>query len=135
MWDLIQPSVFLRRVLLADALVSAAVGAVMVLGAASLQRVLGLPTSLLVTAGLALIPYVAYVLWLAQRATMPRAAVWLPIALNIVWAAECVSVLAEAAAQPTPLGEAFIALQIVTVLLFAELEYLGLRRACAIVAA
>jgi hypothetical protein len=135
MWDLIQPSVFLRRALVADALVSAAVGAVMALGAAGLQRLLGLPTLLLVSAGLSLAPFVAYVLWLAKRATVPRAAVWLAIALNIVWAAGCVFVRVDAGVQPTRLGEAFIVLHIVTVLLFAELEYLGLRRACAIVVA
>ena len=71
MSNLIQPSVFLRRVLMADALVSAVVGIVMVLGAAALQVPLGLPDSLLMLAGVALFPYAAYVLWLARRSAAP----------------------------------------------------------------
>ena len=56
--------------------------------------------------------------------------------LNIVWAAECLFVIFGATAvKPTLLGEAFIAVQVVAVLVFAELEYMGLRRAWAIVVA
>jgi pilus assembly protein TadC len=127
--NLIQPSSFLRRVLWADAIVSAAVGVVMALGAGALHRLLGLPSSLLMVAGLALLPYAGYLVWLATRATVPRAAVWLPIVLNLVWAVDCVLVLAAAGLSPTWLGEAFVVLQIVTVLAFADLEFIGLRRA------
>jgi hypothetical protein len=126
---MIQPSAFLRRVLLADAGVSAAVGAVMAAGANALQGLLGLPSSLLLGAGLSLFPYAAYLVWLATRAAVPRAAVWVPIVLNVVWAADGLLVLLAAGLQPTLLGEAFVAVQIVTVLAFAELEFIGLRRA------
>ncbi len=131
----IQPTVFLRRVLWADAIVSAVVGAVMALGATALQSLLGLPSSLLALAGVALFPYAAYVAWLATQRAAPRAAVWLPIVVNIVWAIECSFVLFSAGLHPTWLGEGFVAMQIVTVLLFAELEFIGLKRACAIVSA
>lgn len=127
--NLIQPSPFLRRVLWADAAVSGAVGAVMALGAGTLQRLLGLPAPLLAIAGIALFPYAAYLVWLATRAAVPRAAVWVPIVLNVVWAADGLLLLFAAGIAPTGLGEAFIALQIVTVLAFAELEFIGLRRA------
>ena len=66
---------------------------------------------------------------------MPRAAVGVPIVLNIGWAIECLIVVFGGSASPTLLGEAFIAVQVVTVLVFAELEFVGLRRAYAIVAA
>jgi len=135
MSNLIQPSAFLRRALVADALVSAAVGAVMALGAAPLQGLLGIPSTLLMLAGLALFPYAAYLLWLATRQAVPRAAVWVPIVLNVLWAAECLVFGFTATPHPTLLGEAFIASQVIAVLVFAELEYVGLRRACAIVAA
>ncbi|MEP7294754.1 MAG: hypothetical protein ABI702_01100 [Burkholderiales bacterium] len=127
--QLIQPGSFLRRVLFADAGVSAAVGAVMAFGGGVLQRLLGLPASLLVIAGAALLPYAAYLVWLATREAVPRAAVWMPIALNVLWAADCLGVLFAAGLSPTWLGEAFVAIQIVTVLVFAELEFVGLRRA------
>ena len=132
---MIQPSRFLRRVLWADAIVSAAVGALMALGAGALQPLLGLPTSLLLLGGVALFPYAAYVLWLATRAAVPTAAVWVPIVLNVVWAADCLLVLFGGRYAPTLLGELFIGANVVTVLVFAELEYIGLRRAYAIVAA
>jgi hypothetical protein len=90
---------------------------------------LGLPSSLLLIAGVALFPYAAYLVWLATRATVPRVAVWLPIVLNLVWAADCVLVLTAAGLAPTWLGEAFVVLHIVTVLAFADLEFIGLRRA------
>ena len=127
--NLNQPSSFLRRVLWADAIVSAAVGAVMALGAGALQELLGLPSSLLLIAGLALFPCAAYLVWLATRNEVARAAVWVPIALNVVWAADCLLLLLVADPRPTLLGEAFIGLHIVTVLAFAEAEFIGLRRA------
>jgi hypothetical protein len=130
-----KPNLFLRRVLWADALVSAAVGAVMALGASPLHGLLGLPASLLALAGVALFPYAAYVAWLAARHSVPRAAVWVAIVVNVVWAADCAMLLFGAAVRPTGLGEAFLALQIVTVLAFAELEFIGMKRACAIVPA
>ena len=135
MSNLIQPSAFLRRALMADALVSAAVGAVMALGAAALRGVVGIPSSVLMLAGLALLPYAAYLLWLATRAAVPRGAVWVPIVLNVLWAIECLLFTFNASPPPTLLGEAFIAVQVIVVLVFAELEFIGLRRACAIVAA
>ena len=131
----VQPSVFLRRALLVDAAVSALCGALMALGAALLEPLLGIGAALLVPAGLALFPYAAYLVWLATRRAVPRAAVWIPILLNVVWAVDCVLVLFGGKYAPTWLGDVFIGAQIVTVLVFAELEYIGLRRAYAIVAA
>jgi len=131
----IQPTVFLRRVLWADAIVSAAVGVVMALGANALQGLLGLPASLLALAGVALFPYAAYVAWLATRRAVPRAAIWAAIVVNLVWAIDCAFALFGSGLRPTWLGEAFIVMQIATVLVFAELEFIGLKRACAIVPA
>ncbi len=66
---------------------------------------------------------------------MPRAAVSVPIVLNVLWAVECLVFAFTASAPPTLFGEAFIASQLIAVLVFAGLVYIGLRRACAIVAA
>ena len=125
----VQPTTFLRRVLFADAAVSVGVGAVMALGASLLQPLLGLPTTLLVGAGVLLFPYTVYLLWLATRPVVPRAAVWVPIASNVIWAVDCAVLLFASGLNPTTLGIAFVAIQIVTVLAFAELEFIGLRRA------
>jgi hypothetical protein len=129
MSNLIHPGSFLRRVLLADAAVSAAVGALMAAGAAPLQGLLGLPAALLELAGLSLFPYAAYLVWLATRRAVPRAAVWLPIVLNAAWAVDCLFVGFGGAYEPNRIGIGFLALHIVTVLAFAELEFAGLRRA------
>ena len=125
----IRPDSFLRRVLLADAAVSAVVGVLMAAASDSLQALLGLPASLLVGAGLALLPYAAYLAWIATRAAVPRAAVWVPIVLNLLWAIDCLVVAFGGGYAPSVLGQAFAVVQVVTVLVFAELEFMGLRRA------
>ena len=106
----------------------------MTLAARPLQGLLGLPVELLALAGGALFPYAAYLVWLASRHVVPRAALWLPIVLNLGWALECAWVAWAGRSDLTVLGEAFVAANVVTVLLFAALEYVGLRRSFAIVA-
>ena len=125
----IQPTSFLRRVLLADAGISAVVGALMAVGAGPLQRLTGLPATLLIPAGLALLPYAAYLVWAATRRSLPRAAVWVPIVLNALWAVDCAIVAFGGAYAPTAYGLVFLAVQAVTVIAFADLEFIGLRRA------
>ena len=132
MSNLVQPNAFLRRVLIADSAVSSAVGVLLAAAAGPLQRLLGLPPSLLTLAGLSLLPYAAYLVWLATRRTVPRAAVWVPIVLNVVWAVDCVIVGFDGAFSPSGLGEVFLVVQIMTVLAFAELEFIGLRRAAVV---
>lgn len=48
--------------------------------------------------------------------------------LNVLWAADCLILLASGWVAPTGLGIAFVLVQAVTVLAFADLQYLGLRR-------
>jgi len=123
-----QPSIFLRRALLADAAVSGAAGALMLLGAGPLTGLLGIPALLLRVAGLALLPYAALVLRLGRSERPARAAVWAVIAVNLLWAAGCVLLLLAGWIAPTGLGIAFVVAQATAVALFAELQVLGLRR-------
>ena len=127
MRNAIVPTPFLRRVWWADAAVSAVVGAVMAAAAGPLGELIGLPARLLAVAGLSLLPYAAFLAWLATRGAVPRAAAWAPVLLNVVWAIDCI-VLAVMQAEAGPLLIGFIAVQVVTVLTFAELEFGGLRR-------
>lgn len=124
----IVPSLFLRRVLWADAVVSAVVGVVMAAAAAPIESLTRLPAALLVPAGLALLPYAAYLAWLATRPAVPAVAVAVPIGLNLLWALDCAWLGFAGEPRPQALGLAFLTVQAVTVLLFAELEYAGLRR-------
>ena len=90
-------------------------------------ELIGLPARLLAVAGLSLLPYAAFLAWLATRSAVPRAAAWAPVLLNVVWAVDCIALgVMQADAGPLLIG--FIAVQVVTVLTFAELEFGGLRR-------
>ena len=124
--SLVAMSPLLRRVLVADALISAAAGIMMVAGANLLQGLLQLPYSLLMGAGLALFPWTAGLLWLA---------VWTVIVLNVVWVADSAWVAFGGSYTPNTLGLAFIGLQAVMVAVLAELEFTGLRRAAPVFAA
>ncbi len=125
--DVVHPDSFLRRVWWADAAISAVVGAVMAAAAGPLSTLIGMPERLLAAAGLALLPYAAFLAWLATRQGVPRVAAWLPVPINVVWAIDCVAIVAT---EPSPNAAliAFIAVQVVTVLAFAELEFIGMRR-------
>jgi hypothetical protein len=119
---------FLRRVLLADAAVSAASGVLQVLLAGLLESVLRIPAHVLLYSGLALIPYGAFVAYIATRRQAPLAAVWVVIACNILWAADCVLALWLGWIQPSPIGNGFVLFQAAAVVMFADLEYMGVRR-------
>lgn len=118
---------FLRRVLGVDAATCAVTGALMMLGADWLSSRLGLPSALLFWAGVSLFPIAAFILWAATRREPASPAIWLVIAGNAGWIAGCALVLALFDA--TRLGWAFVIAQALAVVLLAELEYMGLRRA------
>jgi len=129
---------FLRRALIADALIGLPFGAALTVGATPLQGLLNLPVSLLVPVGLVLLPWAAFLLWLASRSVVRRSAVWTVIAINVLWIVESAWVSLGGVFEPSGIGHAFIALQAVAVAVLAELEFIGLRRAepaqsCAIV--
>ena len=121
-------SPLLRRALMADALLSAAAGSVMVPGADLLQGLLQLPHSLLMAAGLAFFPWAACLLWMARKPALPGAAVWSVIVLNVVWIVDSAWVALGGSFAPNGLGQAFLALQALAVAVLAELEFMGLRR-------
>jgi hypothetical protein len=96
-------------------------------GAALLAGLLGLPEPLLRGAGLALLPYGAFVAFVATRPQLSAAAVWAVIALNALWALDSVALLLTGWVAPSALGYGFVLLQAAVVGVFAELEFLGLR--------
>ncbi|MGA6108297.1 hypothetical protein ABS648_29510 [Pseudomonas solani] len=124
----VQPSPLLRRVLQLDALVSGAAGLLMTLGAGPLSSLLALPAALLTGAGLSMLPWCAVLLWLARRETLDRRAVWAVIAVNAVWVVDSLLLLVSGWVQPTLLGQAFVIAQALAVVLFAELQFFGLKR-------
>jgi hypothetical protein len=120
---------FVRRLLLTDALVSGATGAMMAGAAPILEPWLGLPASLLRFAGIALLPFAALVGWLAVQTSPARAGVQAIIATNFAWVAASILLLLVGGVNPTALGIAFVLFQAVVVGVLGELQYVGLRRA------
>ena len=118
---------FLRLVLLADAVASGATGLLLLGGAGFFESLLGLPVALMREAGLVLIPYVAFVGWLATR---PSTSVWsidAVIVCNALWALASVVLLLSGFVSPTLLGHAFVIAQAAAVALFGVLQYAALR--------
>ena len=72
---MIQPSKFLRRALLADAVFSGVSALGLTLGADAFASLLSLPEVLLRETGLFLIAYTALVGWLGTRQAVPKALV------------------------------------------------------------
>jgi hypothetical protein len=125
---MINPSVFLRRAILADAIFSGASALVLTFGAGALAPMLNLPEALLRETGLFLIAYAALVGWLGTRQSMPKALVLIVIAGNAAWTIGSIALLFSGAVTPNLLGEAVVAIQASATGAFAELQYIGLRK-------
>jgi hypothetical protein len=125
---MIHPSLFLRRAIQADALISGTMALLLTFGAGPLSPLLNLPEALLRETGLFLIGYAALVGWLGSRPSMPQALVIIVIAGNATWTLGSIVLLFSGAVTPNLLGEAFVAIQAIAVGAFAELQYIGLRR-------
>jgi uncharacterized protein YjeT (DUF2065 family) len=125
---MIHPSQFLRRALLADAIFSGIAAVLLTLDATALAPLLELPEALLRETGLFLIAYTALVGWLAARAWVPKALVVLVIAGNAAWTIGSIALLFSATVTPNLFGEAFVVAQAIATGVFAELQYIGLRR-------
>jgi hypothetical protein len=122
-------SSFVRRILVADAVISGATGVLMLAGSGLLEGLLGVPSGLLRYAGASLLPFAVAVAWLARRDNVSRGGVWAVIAANALWALDSIVVLFTGWVAPTMLGYTFIIFQAVVVAGFAELQYVGLRKA------
>jgi hypothetical protein len=119
----------LRGPLLLDAIASGAMGVLLLLAASPLESLLGLPGSLLRAVGLLLIPFAAFLLWLAPRARGLRVVVRSVVGANVLWVLASILLLVSGRAEMTPLGTAFVALQAAAVAVFAFLEYRAADRA------
>jgi hypothetical protein len=125
---MINPSLLLRRALLADAIFSGVSAVLLTLGASALASLLNLPEALLRETGLFLVAYAALVGWLGTRQSMPKLPVWIVIAGNAAWALASIALLFSGWVAPNLLGAAAVAMQAIAVGVFAELQTVGLRR-------
>jgi hypothetical protein len=125
---MLHPSPLLRQALLSDAVTSAACGLLMLLGAGPLSGLLGLPEMLLRLSGAVLLPYAALIAYLGLREQLQRPIVWAVVIGNVIWTADSLLLLMSGWVEPTRAGYAFVIAQALVVLMYAELQYMGLRR-------
>src|SRR5690348_9861023 len=78
---------FLRKVLLADAAISAAAALAMVAGADLTHALFGLPSALIFWSGVALAPFIATLAMIGRARAAPRGLVIAIIAINFAWVA------------------------------------------------
>lgn len=122
---------FLRKTLLLDASVSGAAAVLMIAGAHLLEPVLNLPAPLLFWAGVVIVPFVAILLFAARQPQVPYPVLIYVIAANALWVVACFGLLLTGWVSPSLMGVAFVIAQALTVALFAELQFVALRRASA----
>jgi len=118
----------LRLALRLDGGVSGVAGLVVTAAASTLDGVLGIPAGWLVALGLFLVAWAAALGWLSTRPRIPAGPVWAIIAVNVLWIADSVAAAVANWFPLTALGLAVVVAQALGVVVFAELEYMGLRR-------
>ena len=119
---------------MADATTSAAFGLMMLIGAGPLSGIFGLPEVLLRIAGAVLLPYTAFIGWLGLREQILKPIAWAVVFGNALWVADSFLLLASGWVSPTSAGYAFVIAQALVVLMYAEFQYVGLRRSAEAVA-
>jgi hypothetical protein len=125
-------SPFLRNAMAADAAISGGAALLMIVGAPYLSPLLGLPSGLLVGSGLALVPFVALLAFVVRKREIHRLVMIDIIAINALWVAASFGLLVSGYVSPNALGIAFVAAQAMAVAVFAELQFIGMRRSAAI---
>ncbi|MBB4366921.1 hypothetical protein GGD65_007995 [Bradyrhizobium sp. CIR18] len=132
---MIDASTFLRRALLADAIFSGVAALGFAFGASAFAALFNLPEVLLRETGLFLIAYAALVGWLASRASVAKALVLLVVIGNAAWTVGSIALLLSSAVSPNLAGALMVVAQAIATGVFAELQYVGLRRSASVVAA
>ena len=125
---MINPSLFLRRALLADAVFSGVAALGFTFGAGAFAALFNLPEALLRETGLFLIAYAAFVGWLGTRQAMLKSLVMVVIVGNAAWTLGSVALLFSGAVAPNLLGTVMVVAQAIATGVFAELQYVGLRK-------
>jgi hypothetical protein len=133
MTEIIRVNDFLRIVLLADAATCFACGLLLIAGRSFLPDLLGLPSDLMSYVGASLFPFAAFLVYAATRKSISKTMIWIVIGLNLLWTIDSFLLLLTGYVSPTTLGYIFIVFQAIGVLLFADLEFIGMRKAAVVV--
>jgi hypothetical protein len=118
----------LRLVLRADAAASGALGLAGLAAAPLLSGLLGPPAPVLVGTGAFLVVFAGGLLVLASRPEIPRPAALTVVVGNAAWVLGSVAAVVLGWEALTGLGVAVVLAQAAAVAVFADLQWLGLRR-------
>jgi hypothetical protein len=125
---MINPSSFLRRALIADAIFSGVAALGFTFGAGAFATLFNMPEAFLREVGLFMIAYAAFVGWLGTRAAMMKPLVLLVVIGNAAWTFGSIALLFSGAVSPNALGMTMVVAQAIATGVFAELQYIGLRK-------
>ena len=125
---MISPSTFLRRALVADAVFSGLAALGFTFGAGPFASLFNMPEVFLREVGLFLIAYAAFVGWLGTRQAVLKPLVMVPIVGNAAWTLGSIALLFSGAVAPNVLGMVMVVAQAIATGVFAELQYIGLRK-------
>lgn len=119
------PTVFLRRVLVADAATCVASGVLTSMLTSVVAGLTHIPHAVLFYSGLSLFPIAAFMAFVATRSALSTTGVWLVILGNVGWVLGSLWLAFGGAINPNGLGIAFILAQAAVVAVLAALEYVG----------
>ncbi|GIG69916.1 hypothetical protein [Phytomonospora endophytica] len=120
---------FLRTVIRVDAIASGLSGLMLlVVGMGIVDDFTGLPSWFQTVGGAFLVVFGLGGVLLASRPRPPRGLVWAMVVVNAVWVVDTAVLLIAQVWPLTAAGVALMIVQAVAVGVFAELEYVGLRR-------
>ncbi len=123
----IKNNTFLRYVLFADAATCLITGLAMSVAGGFVAGMTELPQSLLLVAGISLLPFAGLLIYLGSRDEYAAGAFWFVIIVNILWTAASIFLIAGGLVSLNTFGTFFVILQALGVGVFAVLEYVGLR--------
>ena len=124
----IYPSVFLKRALLADAVVSGAAATLQLAATERLTTALELPRLLLVGTAEFMLIYAAALVYMATRQRLVAPAVKGVVFGNLLWGLAGITLLLSGGLAPNRFGTGFVLLQAFAVSVLAGLQWLGLQR-------
>jgi hypothetical protein len=120
-------SKLLRLALQLDAVASGALGVLLVIAGPALDDLLRIPMAVLVPVGLFLVAYAASLWSIGARRHVPVPAVWAVIIGNLLWVAASLVVVVAGWWSPSAAGTALVLARAAAVVLFAMLQFLGVR--------
>lgn len=122
------PSNLLRLGLRLDALLSLGAAALALVFSAPLVRELGVGVATVYPIAGFMLAWTALTFWMSRSASLPAWLVWVVLLVNIDWALASFALMATDWIAPSTLGYVLLSLQALTVLGFAEMQWLGLKR-------